>query len=204
MNTNTYKNGIISIKGNKDIFFKWLYLGKRKASFNDTETDTFNISVLYDGLKSDFKFYNSISETEITQKLSHQKRFFADTTGVLKILRPKTWGGYDNIKTLQDFKNKRVYYLVYGFVNCFFNDLLSETDTFKNFCDSYGYDENSRKAYEIYTLLMTQKEDPLSVSLLRNEAVLIENGAREENGFNDIIKNAVSNKDTINILDEDF
>ena len=54
------------------------------------------------------------------------------------------WGGYDkdlrNSKTLEIVRAK---HLLYSILNCFALDKGTETESFKFFCDSFGYDEDS-------------------------------------------------------------
>lgn len=131
-----------------------------KIKLLDTEeTETFKVTVtnLENKKTMSYKnFQNSIMEREISQILNDYKNTpstFHQTMIHLKQKPLKMWGGYDRgIHSFKELDLKRRYYLFYGIVNDLsrYVNFSEETPTFKDFCDIFGYDEDSRKAEQIF------------------------------------------------------
>jgi len=131
-----------------------------------------------------FKFYNSIMEREISEHL--KLNLLQYPKGTLKIkefkgfMRRKMWGGYDEVKNLKQLTEKRIYFLLYSVINSLSMDRTTETDSFKFFCDNFGYDEDSRKAEKIFKAVQEQKEKIESLNLTEEQIKYLDEEANQE------------------------
>ena len=143
-----------------------------------------------------FKFYNSIMEREISKYLKLNLESYP--IGVLNVrdfknfMGHKMWGGYDKIKNLRELTEERIYFLLNSIINCIAMERTTETDSFKFFCDSFGYEEDSRKAYKIFNTVIEQKEKIQSLNLTEKQIKYLDEEANQETDkFNKDIRQAI-------------
>lgn len=175
---NTYKEGTIKFNG-----LTWTW----KLLYTDDLVEHFKIFIENDKKqKAEVDFTNSQMEKQISDL---RIGYIKDLTSVMF-----RWGGYADCKSLQDFKVKRMYYLVYGFINCIASDLSFSNDTFEDFCSNLGYDSDSIKVFDLYRQLQKQNKE---VRALINDEQLVymsEVVAQESEEFSDKIKELVGVK----------
>jgi hypothetical protein len=156
--------------------------------------EEFKVYVTNDKKTISFKFYNSQMEREISQIVKDYNWNFK--AGEFKKLISKKfhWGGYDKIKNLKELTHERIYNLFYGIIYNISLDLLSENESFKDFCDNYGYDFDSRKAEKIYNEVIQQNEKIKSLKLSSEQMKYFNEEANQETEkFREDVKNAIKN-----------
>jgi len=173
---NTYEKGkaIFKVAKYESVSFEWNYTGQRKPkNWDGVNVDSFLITVTHKNKTQGFEFFNSVMETEITNKLNKTSVYGRNWKNeVLPTLKPKMWVGYDKTQNLNDFKAKRLKFLVCGFVNCYFSDITTELNGFSDFCDNFGYDKDSRKAEAIYRQIEEQINEAQSIGMFENYALI--------------------------------
>ena len=178
-----YEKGEIRLK---DIVVSWILVDSDSVRFGDKPTEEFKFKIKNDLNKKSltFDFNNSIMEREISEKIKEWNINTPQKYSQYKQqLRSQLWGGYDKLDFTQ-FKRKRIYYLVYGAINSFFSDGYEFSEyngiTFEWFCKSLGYDEDSRKAEQIYNTLKKQEKDLENLQLSDDFNKYIEDEIRQE------------------------
>jgi hypothetical protein len=172
-----YEKGELQFKG---LNFSWNLITTEKGEYGEYEV--FNFEVEHKEVKIRQEFKNSVMECEISRKLNLNKPY----SSRIKELRPKMCGGYDkdlDDKTplqIRNFDRKRVYWLLYSFIQDFSNYVEWDLFDFKEFCSSYGYEEDSLKALKIHsscieyyreinTLNLTEEQREYFLEVVRSE-----------------------------------
>jgi len=145
-----------------------------------------------------YKFYNSIMEREISKILKSNNKSFSSWALVKSLLKShplKMWGGYDkdlkNSKTLEIVRAKHLFYSI---LNCFALDKGTETESFKFFCDNFGYDEDSIRAEKIFKAVLEMKSKIYDLKLTpEQEKYFNEEANQETEQFKQDVYNAVDN-----------
>jgi len=132
------------------------------ATFPNSENkgfcEEFKIIITNKDKTISYKFYNSIMEKEISDIIKLYKNInFSQMKRHLKQKPLKMWGGYDKVKNTTELNKERVFNLLYGVLNCFASDKETETESFKFFCEDFGYDEDSIKAEKIFKAVLEMK-----------------------------------------------
>ena len=183
---NKYEDFKINFKG---LLFEVKLLDDSAEFPNDDSKrlhEEFKVYVSNGTNKINFKHYNSGMERELTKILNNKKEPLFTFTGILNIREFKTlmtkkfmWGGYDKIINLQTLRTARIKNLLYGIINNLACD-LENNGTFKDFCDNYGYDFDSRKAKKIYHAVTEQNEKLQSLNLTREQKEYLREEAEQE------------------------
>ena len=150
-----YKKGEVKFKGLK---FSWNLITTEKGT--NGEYEVFNIEIEKDGIKIRQEFNNSIMENKISELMklypNYKTMDFIQFRNHLRTSVCKMWGGYDKgiddktkIKNFKEFNKKRIWWLLLSIITDFSNYIEFE-EGFSWFCANYGYDEDSRKAEDIY------------------------------------------------------
>jgi len=151
--------------------------------------------IVTNGEKSiSYKFYNSIMEREISSiiKLYNKNLNFSQLKIHLKQKPLKMWGGYDEVRNFKQLTETRIYNLLYSIINSFGSDMDIETDDFKFFCDSFGYDEDSRTAEKIFNASIEFKQKVNTLKLSENQINYLRDIAgREEKPFKEDVLKAI-------------
>lgn len=173
-----------------------------KATFPNSEDkdfcEEFKINITNKEKTISFKFYNSIMERNISEHLKLNLEQYPK--GKLKIkefknfMRRQMWGGYDKVKNLKELNRERATNLLYSALNCIASDMQSETETFKDFCDNFGYDIDSIKAEKIFKAVIEQKEKIKSLRLNQEQEIYLnEEVSQETEKFKQDVYNAIDN-----------
>jgi hypothetical protein len=140
-----------------------------------------------------YKFYNSIMEREISKALGMHNKNTA--WGLIKgqlanVL--KGWGGYDkHMANFTKFSQQRIFNLAYSILNCFAND-MQQINSFPEFCDTYGYEQDSIKAKKIFDSYAELQAKIESLKLSEKQRDFFINVvAIEEEDFNDTLHYAL-------------
>lgn len=138
-----------------------------------------------------FKFYNSQMEREISLYLKNLGYVKYNNREFKTFVNCRfMWGGYDKVKSREDLIKQRIINLFYSILNDiafnYFNDLTS----FNWFCDSFGYDKDSRTAEKIFNSCIELQEKLYSLNFDEKFLKYLENEVQQETEkFNqDIIK----------------
>jgi len=67
-----------------------------------------------------------------------------------------------------------------GAFSCFLEDSISGTQSFKEFCSEYGYDEDSMRAFKIYQQCQEQLEKAKKIGLNEHSLYVLVNKLREK------------------------
>lgn len=173
-----------------------------QANFPESDNkdlcEEFKIIITNGNKTINYKFYNSIMEREISEHLKLNLQQYP--TGTLKIKEFKSfmgrqmWAGYDRVKNLKELNRERVYYLLYGVLNCFESDKNTETESFKFFCDNFGYEEDSRKAERIFKAVQELKEKIETLNLTEEQNIYFNEEVQQETDkFSKDVYNAIDN-----------
>lgn len=140
-----------------------------------------------------YKFYNSIMEREISKALGMHNQNTA--WGLIKgqlanVLRG--WSGYDkHMANFTKFRQQRIFNLAYSILNCFAKD-MQQINSFPEFCDTYGYEQDSIKAKKIFDFYAELQAKIESLKLTEKQRDFFINVvATEEEDFNDTLQFAL-------------
>ena len=173
-----------------------------KATFpNSDNTDLseeFKISITNKDKTISYKFYNSIMEREISEDLKQNIAQYPAGTLKIKNFRAfmgrKMWGGYDKVKNLKELNRKRAFHLLSGVLNCLSSDKNTETESFKFFCDEFGYNEDSIKTEKIFKAVQELKAKIYDLRLNKEqESYLDEEVSQETEVFKKDVYHAIDN-----------
>jgi len=172
------------------------------ANFPNSENkdfcEEFKISITHKEKTISYKFYNSVMERQISHILKEHSKSFNNWALVKSLLksRPlKMWGGYDkDLKNSKSLEIARAKHLLYGVLNCLAFDKETETESFKFFCDSFGYNEDSIKAEKIFKAVLEMKAKICDLKLTEEqEKYLNEEANQETDKFKEEVYNAIDN-----------
>jgi hypothetical protein len=159
-----------------------------KATFPNTEDknfcEEFKIIVTNKDKVITYKFYNSIMERDISEHLKTNLKQYP--TGLLKVkefknfMGRKMWGGYDKVKNSKELNRERAVNLLYSVLNSLALDKNSETETFKDFCDNFGYDTDSIKAEKVYKAVQEFKSKIYDLRLTTEQEEYLNEQANQE------------------------
>lgn len=146
-----------------------------------------------------YKFYNSIMEREISDALNNKDNvylynhgFMLNLKGFREFMNKKRWGGYDKIKSVKELTQERILNLIYSILNSFEMDRNTETLDFYDFCDSFGYDKDSRTAEKVYNAVIDFKIQARSLNLTDNQDKYFnEEVSQETEKFNQDLRKAI-------------
>lgn len=154
-----------------------------------------------------FKFYNSQMEREISQILKDKNNkslfIFSNILSIRAFKKLMTkrfmWGGYDKVKDTNDLTKERIISLFYSILNDIAFNYFNELTNFKDFCDTFGYDEDSRTAETIYKNCQDFQSKLLSLNLDKTFLKYLEEHAQQETDkFKEDIIKAVEESKTLN------
>jgi len=117
-----------------DFEFKAVLRRQKIVFNNDVPTDTYKITLIRNGKSEDFKFHQSIMDSDWKNYDSRKiaslinSDFASDVRKTRETHKAKTPTKYDVLCCLQKYP----------------------VETFEDFCGDFGYDEDSRKAYKTY------------------------------------------------------
>lgn len=158
-----------------------------KATFPNSDNkdlcEEFKISVTHKDKTISYKFYNSVMEREISDILANEIYTinWSQTKQYLKTRPLKMWGGYDeDLKSSKTLEYARIKHLLYSVLNCFALDKETETESFKFFCDNFGYDEDSIKAEKIYKAVLEMKAKIYDLKLTEKQETYFNEEANQE------------------------
>lgn len=183
-----YEKGNIEFKGLK---ISWKLLDSNVKFPNSNKEDKtrheeFRFYISNKDLTETFPFFNSQMELNISNDLENFKDYnYNLRVKDFKQYMTKThlWGGYDEIKSFKELDKERTFNLVYGFLNFISSDLANEQDTFKDFCDKFGYDIDSLKLKKIYYEIINQCEKLNNVLNKKQKDYFVNKIAVEEEVF---------------------
>jgi hypothetical protein len=142
-----------------------------------------NRQIMIDNFKNSIMEYNLTQEIKEYEILKFSKRQKYPFSYFLKnCISLKGWGGYDQVKSLKELDQARTFNLIYSILNDFsrYVDFLEGNLSFKEFCDNFGYDEDSIKAKEIYKSCLSYYEKIVSLYLTKEQKQYFLNEAQQE------------------------
>lgn len=182
-----YKEGSLKFNG---LVFIWKYI--TTESDKNGEHEVFNIEVFNPQNKKKIRqeFHNSIIECGISQKIERYKNLYSFSE-FFNLIRPKMWAGYDEnlqgkkIKSFKELDKKRIWWLMLS-VLIDFSENIEVGENFYEFCDSFGYDRDSREAENIYKKVIDYKEKIRSLELTeKQERYFLKVVRQEKDQFTD-------------------
>lgn len=147
-----------------------------------------------------FKFYNSQMEREISLYLNnlgyvkYNNREFKSFVN-----RRFNWGGYDKVKNREDLIKQRIINLFYSILNDIAFNYSNDLTSFNYFCDSFGYDKDSRRVEKIFNSCIELQEKLLSLNFDEKFLKYLENEVQQETEkFNQDIIKAIEESKNLN------
>ncbi len=184
---NTYKNCEVTLK---NLNFKVSLLDTEKEEYGEVELFKVEVTNILNGKSFLYRnFKNSVMEKKISDYL---KEFSSQGIKNFKsFMNSQHWSGYDKIHYFQELDKKRVEYLLYSVIQdfSFYVNMSDYETTFENFCDNYGYERDSIKAFKIYQECLNFERKIKGLNLSEEQENFLINEVRsEEESFNEELK----------------
>lgn len=180
------------------------------ATFPNSDDNTlheeFKVIVKNGDKQISYKFYNSNMEREISELLNNKKDgVIWGYNGNFRIMAFKKymdkehmWGGYDDIKSFEELEKERIFNLAYSILTSFVLDMNTDTSSFKEFCSTFGYNEDSRQDERIFNAVIENKEKIESLKLTKEQKKFLNNEVeRETEEFNKYLREILKDKNSV-------
>lgn len=185
-----YEQGELNFK---DVVFKWRLSHTEKDKHGEHEV--FHLQIQNGDEVICQNFNNSIMENEISKKIK------SSVVRSIKEIRPKMWAGYDEdlndkpLKIGKEFTQKRIYWLLYGVINDFSNYIEIDYYSFNEFCDLFGYNNDSIESENTYKKCTSYYEDINTLNITSDQRKYFLDVVRsEEEDFNKLIKSSIKDQ----------
>jgi len=184
----------------KGLVFRVKLITTAKEILKDKENEVFNVEVEHKGNKIRYEFNNSVMEKEISDLLKEwlktNKYPSRDIKGFKMLISKKfMWGGYDKVKTFKELEKERAFNLLYSVLVdlAYYMDFSEINPRYADFCENFGYDEDSRKAEKIYNKCLEMESKVLSLGITERQKEYFKNQvATETDKFNKDLRKALN------------
>lgn len=162
--------------------FEFKLIDSEKWKNDKEESENFKITITNGERTITYIFHNSIMEKKISDYLNNLGYVGYNNRQFREWFKRFMWGGYDDVKNLKQLINKRCYYLAYGVLNDFatYINWIDSNRTFKEFCEMFGYNKDSREAEKIYRECLELYEKVESLKLSEKQEQYFLNEANQE------------------------
>lgn len=186
-----YENFEVTIR---DVRFEVRKIDIRQVFENKKDSEVFLVKIYHKGKSMYYEFNNSIMEKEISDLIKQFNN--QDITGLKQaISRRFMWGGYDKVNGFKGLEKERIYHLAYSII-CDFGSYINfqeQNPTFKDFCLSFGYNEDSRKAEKIYNKCLELQNDIQNLDLSTEQENFFLEAYSESDNFTKELKEILGN-----------